>query len=457
MHPAISLVVLLGGGITLARYASYTKQLFDSVVSSPYMDEVFHVPQAIQFCNRNWVPEPKVTTPPGLYWLTLLYQRLGYVGGWDTDVTKLSTLRTVSLVALMVTAVLSELYLNQAMVTRSQLAPIYRFLVAVAVATIPTLYFFGFLFYTDSASTMLVVMAMALAESDQHLFASVSGLVAISVRQTNAIWLAFIMGCAVLKELQKHAPENSPSDPLPLKQLLSRRAVLESALEIVLPYAPSLLLFVGLVIWNGGDVALGDKTNHQPAFHMPQILYFFAFALFVGWPALLPALRGLQLSRSSLTMFSGISVLGLAAVHFFTYTHPFMLADNRHYMFYVWRRIINVTPWSRYALVPLCVASGMLWISAIAKTHNRYWIAGFLMATSLTLVPAPLIEPRYFIVPYIVMRLALAKGTIIDARSIASLVVEIAWHALIISTTIYTFIYKPFSWPNEQGLQRFMW
>ncbi|WFC99684.1 dolichyl-P-Glc:Glc2Man9GlcNAc2-PP-dolichol alpha-1,2-glucosyltransferase [Malassezia yamatoensis] len=367
MHPAISLVVLLGGGITLARYASYTKQLFDSVVSSPYMDEVFHVPQAIQFCNRSWAPDPKVTTPPGLYWLTLLYQRLGYVCGWDTDVTKLSTLRTVSLAALMLTPVLSELYLNQAMVTRSQLAPIYRFLVAVAVATIPTLYFFGFLYYTDSSSTMLVVMAMALAESDQHLFASVAGLVAISVRQTNAIWLAFIMGCAVLKELQKHAPEVSSSDPLPLKQLLSRRSVLESTLEIVLPYAPSLILFVGFVIWNGGDVALGDKANHQPSFHLPQILYFFAFALFVGWPALLPTLRGLQVSRSSLKMFSGITAIGLAAVHFFTYIHPFMLADNRHYMFYVWRRIINVTPWSRYAIVPFCVASGMLWITAIGS------------------------------------------------------------------------------------------
>ena len=34
------------------------------------------------------------------------------------------------------------------------------------------------------------------------------------------------------------------------------------------------------------DLHAGDKANHVPAFHVPQMYYFFAFATVFGWPAL---------------------------------------------------------------------------------------------------------------------------------------------------------------------------
>ena len=32
--------------------------------------------------------------------------------------------------------------------------------------------------------------------------------------------------------------------------------------------------------------------------------------------------------------------------------HPFLLSDNRHYTFYVWRWIFRSHPWNRYLLIP---------------------------------------------------------------------------------------------------------
>jgi hypothetical protein len=44
---------------------------------------------------------------------------------------------------------------------------------------------------------------------------------------------------------------------------------------------------------NGG-IVLGDKANHVPAPHVPQLYYFFAFSAALGWPALVCGPRGVR-------------------------------------------------------------------------------------------------------------------------------------------------------------------
>lgn len=73
--------------------------------------------------------------------------------------------------------------------------------------------------------------------------------------------------------------------------------------KAAVPYAAVVAAFVGFVIWNGGivlgvcihklgncttiiNIYTGDKSNHIPAFHVPQLYYFVAFATAFGWPAL---------------------------------------------------------------------------------------------------------------------------------------------------------------------------
>lgn len=58
----------------------------------------------------------------------------------------------------------------------------------------------------------------------------------------------------------------------------------------------------------------------------------------------------------------------LLAVKHFTIAHPFLLADNRHYAFYFWRRIINYRPLARYALAPGYVGCFILWAGRLCTS-----------------------------------------------------------------------------------------
>ena len=49
----------------------------------------------------------------------------------------------------------------------------------------------------------------------------------------------------------------------------------------------------------------------------------------------------LQLFRDRYLLMLSSLLLMVASIHVFTYAHPFLLADNRHYTFYLWRRVIS--------------------------------------------------------------------------------------------------------------------
>lgn len=69
-----------------------------------------------------------------------------------------------------------------------------------------------------------------------------------------------------------------------------------------------LAAFAALVVWNGGIVLgkvyqstygflltdfQGDKSNHIPVLHIPQLYYFIASTTFFGWPILISAPDGI--------------------------------------------------------------------------------------------------------------------------------------------------------------------
>ena len=143
--------------------------------------------------------------------------------------------------------------------------------------------------------------------------------------------------------------------------------------------------------------------------------------------------------------------MGVLAVRYGTIAHPFLLADNRHYTFYVWRRIINAYSWSRYALVPVYVFSAMSFVRILSKKQSGLWIFGWLLATCLTLVPSPLIEPRYLIMPYLMMRLYM------PATTRKQEIIEWIFYMMVNALTMTLFIGYPFTWAHEPGAQRFMW
>ncbi|CBX91949.1 hypothetical protein IAQ61_000156 [Plenodomus lingam] len=421
---------------------------------------------------------------------------------------------------------------------------------AFNIALFPPLFFFSALYYTDILSTVLVLCTYG--HSLRHgsitrtipakLVTAIFGFVALWFRQTNIFWVAiFPAGLDVvnaLKSGQKSNVNTAPRDmttvfrsswsegsvyDCPLQEAGPQDCVLFGLslvtatirkpvliLRVVLPYIALLSLFAGFVLWNG-SVVLGDKSAHTATIHVPQMLYvwpyivFFSLPLMVG-PLIRPLVRFLpaklqsicndSLNARKVSMLPTLLVTTMAllsafvAVHFNTIIHPYTLADNRHYVFYVFR-IIRRHAAMKYLAVPVYYICAWLVLQALTfpavsgeedtksnrdhrptndKAEPRQpqvsFLTIWLVTTTLSVVTAPLVEPRYFIIPWIIWRLhvpytpaSLSRNsstgkTVYDKR----LILETGWLLAINLAVSYTFLYRTFSWPSEPGnKQRFIW
>ena len=144
--------------------------------------------------------------------------------------------------------------------------------------------------------------------------------------------------------------------------------------------------------------------------------------------------------------------------------HPFLLSDNRHYTFYVWRRVFMKHPVVPYLFIPGYQACAWAWWLRVGKAqpyltrhvspkrHRTARKQSLLQTLVLpcaimpTLLPTPLLEPRYFLIPYILLR-----AQLVDI-SRSALVVEGLWYAAVNVATIYVFLYQ-----ERPGVGRFMW
>ena len=122
--------------------------LVNKNVPTAYMDEIFHVPQAMAYCNGHFSTyDPKLTTPPGLYIIS----------------TCLNLCRIpCDLPTLRITNLCIGIILLPSMTSRifKQLHPeIDRTTAAWSscISMMPILSFFSLLYYTDVASTYTVL------------------------------------------------------------------------------------------------------------------------------------------------------------------------------------------------------------------------------------------------------------------------------------------------------------
>lgn len=136
--------------------------------------------------------------------------------------------------------------------------------------------------------------------------------------------------------------------------------------------------------------------------------------------------------------------------------HPFLLADNRHYAFYVWRKIYKRHSVVPYALIPAYVLAGVLVFRRVQASARLVFGLAWTLATGLALVASPLLEPRYFIMPYLFLRLHLREASL-DGVS-KSLLMEGAGVVAVNAVSLWLFVERPFIWPQEPlQWQRFMW
>ncbi|KAF7549028.1 hypothetical protein G7046_g8477 [Stylonectria norvegica] len=668
--------------IALAAASLSWAYIVSAFVPEPYLDEVFHIPQAQKYCEgrfQEW--DDKITTPPGLYLISLLVPGvIKSSPSLGTYVCDVQSLRLASVVALLILAVLAlccrgeiEARLYEAhSSTRPKGYTQYARHTAFNIALFPLLFFFSGLYYTDVASTAVVLggylnhlrrLGRDRSSFFSDLVAISLGVLALFMRQTNVFWFVVYMGgleavhaiktlrpervaqpymTTIFAQLKYYAWRYSVGDvhDPPLHMIWPDVSLGVAAIcnpfhvvRQIWPYIAVLLSFVSFVAWNGG-VVLGDKSNHIATIHVAQMLYIWPFFAFFSLPLLLPyALPFINIARrfmnvkmakpsvsydnepsekrgsarkqkrteearardkaaqgpsdlqpppplsKSLNLIAAIFdskmlwpvylvatiVLSILVVRYNTIVHPFTLADNRHYMFYIFRYTIRRSALIRYLLIiPYTFSRWMTWgtmagcsewlfishgnhCSAYYHrsrpapfTSHPFWInrsqlmqtnAAFpvtvppvspdigatqqvelqqvldkdplllssepaststglilLLATTLSLITAPLVEPRYFIIPWVMWRLLVPAWRLHDHEHLDSfiqslkrnahlakvirffecydlrLVLETVWFVAINVATGYLFLFKPYLWRAEDGrlldegrLQRFMW
>ncbi|KAF7936726.1 hypothetical protein BELL_0829g00040 [Botrytis elliptica] len=553
--------------LTVASLAGFWEYQVTKNVPEPYLDEVFHIPQAQAYCRWDYGTwDPKLTTPPGLYWSSHF---LSIVSGFTTcNVHFLRTTNVIALTSIMMLAwKCRNLIIRAGVENPTDQVPELRSAdllhTAANIALFPPLFFFSGLYYTDVLSTCVVLYLykqfLEQAESKKihkswksGAWFYLCGVFALCMRQTNIFWAAIFLGGMeavrtlkgtyspaatslrhlhassmeeYLKEVGELIKSEHPHDPplhaasledfilTPLSIIWTAITRLPTILLQLFPHISLLITFGAFVFINGG-VVLGDKSNHVATIHLSQLLYLWPFIAFFSFPLLIPALFSFLLNSIDNTLhpskfltsslntqiralitFSLIlaSLLGsLVIIKYNTIIHPFTLADNRHYIFYVFRYSILRHPLIRYLLAPIYIFCFFLIFKTLSGSSSEYTsppkkdapskphnpsstpiptsssllpttplstLFLLLLTTALSLITAPLVEPRYFILPFIFLRLHFPTLTISASPKInIRLYAETIWYLLINGVTGYIFLYRGFEWTQEPGrVQRFMW
>lgn len=485
--------------------------IVNRIVPEPYMDEIFHVPQAQKYCVGNFKSwDPMITTPPGLYFLSLAYIASLFPGIQFTqpissfiNTCSTSVLRSTNgLLAVICSILVHDIIksLNPSLDDRK--ATLY----AVILALYPLHWFFTFLYYTDVASLTVVLAMYLMCLKKNYLCSALLGAVSVVIRQTNIIWMLFVACTGILnliQEKQKHE-ENLSSEPkidhfasssnVNISPNLKRRKSVDTATHYIhgksLPSVPDkstglfseilgillatwhlkwelfvsfspffalLLAFAAFVVWNG-SIVLGAKEAHTVSPHFAQLLYFGLVSACFMAPVHFNPSQATILTKSiwknrpfTFLLCFLATMLGFLSVHYFSIAHPYLLADNRHYPFYLWRKIIN-SHWStRYLLLPLYLYSWTSIFYKLVKVEKKVWVLVYFVASAACLIPTPLIEFRYYTIPFffLVLHSHITKDRLWLLMGFL--------YASINIFTMLMFLFRPFHWDHQIGVQRFIW
>ncbi|XP_078178215.1 DIE2/ALG10 family isoform X2 [Carex rostrata] len=456
-----------------------------------------------------------ITTPPGLYGLSLAYIASLFPGKWilnlsQSDLCTTPILRSTNVVLAIICSILVRgIVMHLKPGTTERKASLY----AICVGLLPVHWFFTFLYYTDVASLAAVLAMYLTCLKKNFWFSAMFGAVAVLCRQTNVIWVIFITANGAISyvedlsakehplrenydmQIGKHERVPTEKETKAFSSNLRKRqkygtttseVLCSDSSEKPLDHAPGLIgdiiaicktfwyvkwrvlvaftpfafvlaAFGAFVFLNGG-IVLGAKEAHVVSPHFSQILYFGLVSTAAAFPLHFSPNHAVQLfhlfaknrSRNIVLFFAAICVSTIW-VKYFSIAHPYLLADNRHYTFYIWRRLIQAH-WSiKYALVPLYVYSWLSILTTLGKEQKSIWVLSYFISVALVLVPAPLIEFRYFTIPLVLL---IIHSSIMSERNLLLLSFV---YAVVNALTMALFLFRPFHWAHEHGTQRFMW
>lgn len=411
-------------------------------LTQPYIDEIFHLRQCQKYCQYNfhhW--DNKITTPPGLYILGFIYSEgikiltrsssTGGGGGGHLTCFNDNVLRSINLIGgvVILPRILQQFHNGWSKNSKNQ------FFWSINIISQPLLFTYYFLFYTDVWSTILIILSLGLINYkllQYPMLSALVGFISLWFRQTNIIWIAFIASIFIDRQIKIKTGVIDRIRQFIMKSLTNWNKLLG--------YIVNIILFVIFLKLNGG-ITLGDNDNHQIELHIVQVFYCFTFITFFTIPN--------WLNKSTIKKYYNFIinhiilnlVIGLIIWYImenFTIVHPFLLADNRHYAFYIYKRLLSQSYLKPLILMAYHFSSFQI-LSSLIKGGQLSFIGifSYLIAVGLTLIPSPLFEPRYYITPLIIFNLYINHPHNL---------LEFIWLNSINLITSYIFLHKGIIW-----------
>lgn len=107
-------------------------------------------------------------------------------------------------------------------------------------------------------------------------------------------------------------------------------------------------------------------------------------------------------------------------------------------------------PYFKFAMVPVYYY-GLWTLWHAMRVRSAVWKVIFFVCCFAVLVPSPLFEFRYYIVP---IQLLLLHTT--DCTRVQPILLNYLVFIAVNAATFYLYLFKPFYWPNNE-VARFMW
>ncbi|KAN0026890.1 hypothetical protein ACTFIU_009566 [Dictyostelium citrinum] len=502
-------------------------KIINSYQIEPYVDEIFHIPQTIKYCEfkfKEW--DNKITTLPGLYILALIYSNvLSFFGIGDgiwISHCSVAVLRSFNVFCLIITffsiyeilkistynlllspstsspsssssssstsSLSSSLSkkMNQKEIIEDQNSINNTIILrTIHLSIFPIFYFFHFLFYTDVVSTLSIFLTLLFSLKNQFNLSSFFGLISVTIRQTNIIWVFFITINNILKLYEENKEKQNIKEFNLLKEILEFiKFSIINLLLIIKKFFGFILvgiLFLIFLYWNGG-IVVGDKSNHESSFHVPQLFYFSLLTMIFSLPSILISSLLKRFNYYKVTInekknlydpigflkdlnfkYLIVIIIGMIVMIWkFTYTHLFLLSDNRHYTFYIWNRFMEKYSIGPYLPIPFyCYSIWFIW-KVLSENRSKLWCLFYFLSTAIVLLPSPLVEPRYYIVPFFLFQLnqfhyynnfktqhKTIEGKKLNLKTVNQLIgLDILYFIFINFITIFIFIKFPFIYPD---------
>ena len=420
-----------------------------------YMDEIFHLNQTLSYYNNNFISwNNKLTTFPGTFFLrSNFFKLINILNIPLTDNTYIILARLFIVIISILSFIILSLFKKKNIIEKD-----LKYKLQLIICLFPINFFYNFLYYTDALSifSLLLFFYLNLYTSKNFFLRLLSGILCVSIRQNNIIWVNFF------------ALKDTINLILNIFNNLGFKNIINNIFSTIFENLDILIidiLFISFLFYNDFNIVLGDKSHHKMVFHLAQINHILIFSL-IFFPMFnykvlrnpTKILKDRKKASRFLLIFCAITII-IFQLDKYRYIHDFILSDNRHYIFYYFKKIYlkdNI----RQALLIYTSFSYSLIINDNIKLLKDTRIICLIICTLLNLVPSKLVELRYFTPCYIIFIILINynKENFDDLHQFIFNWFNIFVHFIINCITIYIFLFRPFEnkfMNNEES--RFMY